>query len=123
MAKSAPHSRPADSALTRDLPLLDDADGCKSAGSRAQLGALRRLLRAELLTDAPQLRGEAEPRAAAAILHRWTSACAFCGAQRLRDRVECWRRGLSSGTPAIRPADFDRVLLATCRAIEQSDGR
>lgn len=103
-----------------ELPLLDDSVGCRGAGSLGQLALLRRLLRAELLRETAMLRDASSADGASMILHRWTSACGFCGALRLRDRVERWRRGLRSGTPDPRPGDFDRVVAATCAAIERA---
>lgn len=117
MSPLSPRLCPSDSAPVSDLPLLDDAAAGRSAGSLAQLALLRRLLLGELRREAPRLMGAVDSSDAASILHRWTSACGFCGALRLRDRVERWRWGLRMAGAGSRPPDFERVVAATCSAI------
>ncbi|UPG91945.1 response regulator [Luteibacter aegosomaticola] len=111
-----------DAALGVDprMAVLSDEDGLVASGDANVLGALRDLLRIELV----QLRNELhelehDPASLVDRLHRLRSACGFCGATRLGAQAKALQ-GLVVETRGTAPAVMDRFrreLEATIAAL------
>lgn len=98
-------------------PLVDDAAALQSAGSAANLNALRKLFArdlAQLERQLPDLLHQ--PQALDEQMHRLCASAGFCGAPALVAATGVWREQLRAGIdPHVGAATFRATLQATAK--------
>jgi two-component system, OmpR family, response regulator len=100
--------------------VLNDDEGLVASGDAKVLGALRELLRVELVQLRSELHGlEHDPAGLVERLHRLRSACGFCGATRLGAQAKALQGHvveMRATAPAVMER-FRRELEATIAAL------
>ena len=100
--------------------VLDDDAALYSSGDPTTMGALRGLLRGELVVLQRELDDQSQdPVAFAGRLHRLRSSCGFCGVTALAQQTVLMQQQLSRDRPTPAAlASFRQAIQATLRALE-----